>query len=103
MSISHRITGLALSGMLSSLAIGTLVSSSSFPQIVETIANLHYGAATIALAKFYIAFPFTYHLCNGVRHLAWDLGKGFELDTLNKSGYAVVGLATILALVASVI
>ena len=31
-----------------------------------------------------------YHLCNGVRHLFWDAGRGFELPTVYKTGWAVV-------------
>ena len=33
---------------------------------------------------------FFYHLLNGIRHLAWDAGWGFELPTVYKSGWAVV-------------
>jgi succinate dehydrogenase / fumarate reductase cytochrome b subunit len=35
-------------------------------------------------------FSFYFHLCNGIRHLFWDIGAGFELKTLYASGYAVV-------------
>jgi len=31
-----------------------------------------------------------YHLCNGIRHLFWDAGYGFELETAYKSGWATV-------------
>jgi len=31
-----------------------------------------------------------YHLCNGIRHLFLDAGKGFDIPTAYKSGYAVV-------------
>ena len=31
-----------------------------------------------------------YHLCNGIRHLFWDVGMGFELETARLSGYGVV-------------
>ena len=33
---------------------------------------------------------FFYHLLNGIRHLAWDAGFGFDLPTAYKSGYAVL-------------
>lgn len=46
-------------------------------------------------AKFVIAWPFAYHFANGIRHLAWDAGKGFDLKVLYQSGWAVVAVATI--------
>ena len=45
------------------------------------------------------AFAFFFHMSNGVRHLFWDAGHGYELETLNKSGYAVLASATILTLI----
>ena len=41
-----------------------------------------------------------YHLCNGIRHLFWDSGRGFALHQVYRSGWAVVIAA--LALTASV-
>jgi succinate dehydrogenase (ubiquinone) cytochrome b560 subunit len=35
--------------------------------------------------KFLLAFPFTYHFANGLRHLVWDLGKGFTKPVLTKT------------------
>ena len=40
-----------------------------------------------------------YHLLNGVRHLAWDTGWGFELKTAAATAYVVFGLTIILTLV----
>lgn len=37
-------------------------------------------------------FCLFFHLCNGIRHLFWDIGLGFEMTNLYLSGYAV-GLA----------
>jgi succinate dehydrogenase / fumarate reductase cytochrome b subunit len=48
-------------------------------------------------------FAFFFHLCNGIRHLFWDAGMGFELRTAYASGWAVVaasGLLTVLAFAA---
>ena len=44
-----------------------------------------------------------YHLCNGVRHLFWDAGYGFELSTVYKSGYATVGASVLLTAAAWII
>ena len=40
-----------------------------------------------------------YHLCNGIRHLFWDAGYGFEIETAQRSGLIVVGAAVLLTLV----
>ena len=37
-----------------------------------------------------------FHLCNGIRHLAWDIGFGFEIGTMQKSGWLVVVAAGVL-------
>ena len=34
-----------------------------------------------------------YHLFNGIRHLFWDVGKGFDIPTVYRSGYAVIVLS----------
>ena len=39
---------------------------------------------------------FFYHLCNGVRHLAWDAGYGFEIRSAARSGYAVLAATVLL-------
>ena len=41
-----------------------------------------------------------YHLCNGIRHLAWDMGHGFELPTAYLSGKIVVAASLGLTLLA---
>ena len=61
------------------------------------IQDLHYGAPLIFLAKFALAWPVTFHLLNGCRHLAWDMGKGFKIPDLYKTGYAVVGVSAVAA------
>jgi succinate dehydrogenase / fumarate reductase cytochrome b subunit len=42
------------------------------------------------------SFSFFFHLCNGIRHLAWDAGYGFELRTIYASGWAVVAASAFL-------
>jgi len=57
-------------------------------------------------AKLFLAawaFAFFYHMSNGIRHLFWDVGKGYELETLNKSGYAVLASALILTVITIVV
>ena len=39
-----------------------------------------------------------YHLLNGIRHLVWDMGYGFELETVDRSGIAVLTGSAVLTL-----
>lgn len=97
LSVTHRGTGLALAGLLYGFGIGTVVLPGSFPHYLEMIQALHFGGAIILSVKFILAWPFMFHLCNGVRHLAWDMGYGFTLRNLYKSGYMVLASSFILS------
>ena len=37
-----------------------------------------------------LTWALAYHMLNGIRHLVWDLGYGFEMQTAERSGIAVV-------------
>jgi succinate dehydrogenase / fumarate reductase cytochrome b subunit len=45
------------------------------------------------LVLFGWTFALFFHLSNGVRHLIWDAGYGFEKDTVEKSSLMVLGAA----------
>lgn len=49
-------------------------------------------------AKLFVAFPFTFHSLNGVRHLVWDMGKEFKNKDVIRDGWAVVGVSVMSAL-----
>ena len=40
-----------------------------------------------------VSFSLFYHLANGIRHLIWDAGYGFELSVLRVTGMVVVVFA----------
>ena len=96
LSITHRITGVFLSAGIP-LIIYWLYALSSGPAAYETAAAF-FSSWIIKIALFLWTAAFYYHLCNGIRHLFWDMGKGFELDTLRKSGIAVLVVATVLTI-----
>jgi succinate dehydrogenase / fumarate reductase cytochrome b subunit len=54
---------------------------------------LHYALYLTILGW---AFSLYYHLCNGIRHLFWDIGKGFEINTAKKTGIIVIILSIFL-------
>lgn len=98
MSITHRATGLALAGGLYGLAATSLLIPSTFPQFVSTLQDLHLSPSLIFATKLALSWSFFYHFFNGIRHLAWDAGYGFELKNLYQSGYIVLGVSAITTL-----
>lgn len=88
LSISHRMTGFALSLIIlfSPIIIYFLTYSSETHQIMVSIFQNIFIKVILSFALFGLL----YHLCNGIRHLAWDAGYGLDLDSSYKSGYAVL-------------
>jgi len=78
------------------------LSSSSFPTLLASLEATQYGSGLIIVAKYLLAFPFFFHTFNGVRHLAWDMGKGFELKQVYASGYAVLASSILASLAVAV-
>ncbi|XP_034039629.1 succinate dehydrogenase cytochrome b560 subunit, mitochondrial [Thalassophryne amazonica] len=95
MSIAHRISGVGLSGAISTFALTSLVLPGSYPHYLNLIHSLSLGPCIISLVKFGIALPLSYHTYNGVRHLCWDVGKGFRIPEVYGTGYMVVALSVI--------
>lgn len=96
LSILHRITGAALAvGTL--LLVYWLVAIAGGPDTYDAAQSLM-GSIVGRLLLLGWTWALFYHLANGVRHLFWDAGKGFELPTVAASGWAAVILATALTL-----
>ncbi len=94
LSILHRITGVALSlGGL--LFLYWIVAAAYGPQAFGTAQSV-IGSPVGRLVLIGFTFSLFYHLLNGIRHLSWDVGLGFELATLRVTGWSVVALAVVL-------
>ncbi|XP_022163683.1 succinate dehydrogenase cytochrome b560 subunit, mitochondrial-like [Myzus persicae] len=99
LSITHRATGVALSGVTA--GFGALFLITDLPSFVQFVHGLELPSAAIVSAKGLVAFPFFYHFCNGVRHLVWDAGKCLTIKQVYSTGYGVIAgsiLLTVLAL-----
>ncbi len=93
LSILHRMTGVALS-------VGLIA-------FVLWLGSIAFGAAAYVVVAGFIdtiigkllllgwSFSFFFHLANGIRHLFWDVGIGFEMRQANASAWFVV-VATVL-------
>ena len=90
----HRITGVALTlgTVLVVLWITTLSLGESFYEYYVFFIQSRFG--NLILIGF--TFAFFYHLSNGIRHLFWDFGYGYELNIALISGVAVLISAFIL-------
>ncbi|WP_371276687.1 succinate dehydrogenase, cytochrome b556 subunit [Zhengella sp.] len=76
MSISHRITGMALyAGTL--LVAWWLIAAASGPAYFEWVNGI-YGSFLGRLILFGFTFALIHHMLGGVKHLFWDMGYGFE-------------------------
>ncbi len=95
LSIAHRLSGIAI-------YIGAILLA------WWIIANI-YGCAlwvnsfiTSPIGKLFLvlwSIGLFYHMLNGIRHLFWDMGKGFEIPTVNRTGiFVIIGTILLTAL-----
>lgn len=98
LSITHRATGLALAAGSVLLAWWLVAASSGAESYASAQAVLASWPGRIVLLG--MTFALFYHLSNGIRHLFWDAGMGFELKTAYASGTAVVIVSVVLTLLA---
>jgi len=87
-SIMHRLTGVAMTfGLL--LLVAWFVAAAFSPVLfawIDNILNSWLGFVIL----FGSLWAFWFHFLNGIRHLFWDLGYGFTLSTVWRSGWIVV-------------
>lgn len=101
LSITHRATGVALALGLLLLVYWLLALAAGPESFAGARALLSSWIGRIVLFGF--SFALFYHLCNGIRHLFWDAGLGFELKAVYASGWAVVAVSVALTALAWVI
>mgnify|MGYP000459438261 FL=1 len=91
LSITHRLTGFALSLVI--LLSPAILYFLTLSKDSHTLVMNLFQNGFVKLVLFLAIFGLSYHLCNGIRHLAWDAGYGLDLDSSYKSGYAVVAIS----------
>ncbi len=97
LSIFHRITGTALSvtGILVVWWFLAAATSEAYFATVDGFLTSWFGGLIMILS----AWALWYHFCNGIRHLVWDLGYGFEIEEVVQSSYLVLGVSLILTII----
>ncbi|NBV05654.1 MAG: succinate dehydrogenase, cytochrome b556 subunit [Proteobacteria bacterium] len=94
-SILHRLTGAAL--YFSVLILSWYIVFYTYQTVIAPAESESCDCPinqlidyAFIVAGIFITFALYYHLCNGVRHLFWDIGKGFEKETSATNGYLVI-------------
>jgi succinate dehydrogenase / fumarate reductase cytochrome b subunit len=85
LSILHRLTGVALALGLIALCYW-FVALASGPQSYAAAMRV-FASPLGMLVMVGWTFAFSYHLLNGVRHLFWDVGMGYERTQRHASGW----------------
>ena len=93
-SILHRATGIGLSVGFVLFCIWLFDAASGAESYDVLTSYLNTLVGKILLIAW--SFSFFFHLGNGMRHLVWDVGRGFEVLTANASAWFVLIFAVVL-------
>lgn len=101
LSILHRVTGVALTlGTL--LLTYWLVAAGYGAEEFET-AQGFMGSWIGHLILWGFTFSLFYHLFNGIRHLIWDFGWGFEIPQVQRSGYIMLAATVVFTVITLIV
>jgi len=93
LSITHRMTA-----VINIIAFGLIILWVVFLSLGPELFIRFQNFLSSFIGKFLLigfTWSFCYHLLNGIRHLVWDFGYGYEMKTANISGAAVLLLSFI--------
>ena len=95
LSIIHRATGIALyfGTLLLSWWLIAAASGADSYAVFARVAARPIGQVVL----FGLLWSLSFHLLNGIRHLAWDLGYGFKAPTARLTGALVYIFSVLLA------
>lgn len=89
LSILHRGTGIAL--FVGLILIMWWIVYIVYSPFEHQLWMWDIMSTTTAKAIIIIwSYALFYHFFNGIRHLFWDFGMGYNIDTLSRSGIAVI-------------
>ena len=107
-SILHRITGILLYIGIIILSWIIVYHSYKFEiySLNETSERCDCFWLSLLQKSYFViivgwAFALYYHLCNGIRHLFWDIGKGFDKKTANRNGLIAIFTSILLTTASS--
>lgn len=88
LSILHRLTGVTL--VLAALLLAYWLAAAAYGPDAFARAQAFLESWFGRLVLFGFTFSLFYHMCNGLRHLGWDMLWGFEMARLRLTGVIVV-------------
>lgn len=94
LSIVHRGSGvvLALGALLLAVWLSAVAGNAATFDCAQQLLSSWLGQ----IGLFGFSAALVYHFLNGIRHLLWDIGWGYDLAKVYASGYAVLTLAVVL-------
>ena len=97
LSITHRISGVInlLGLILIFLWLLFLSTGESNYEVFLLSINSFFGKFIL----IGLTWSMSFHILSGIRHLAWDLGYGFEIKTAKISGLIVIVSSLILTVI----
>jgi len=87
-SILHRVTGIVLTLCFFILVYWLAAAAAGEERYRAALESI--GSPLVQVVLFGGLFSFCYHLLNGIRHLFFDAGYGFELPVARKTGWAAI-------------
>ncbi len=101
LSITHRGTGVFLT--LGCLFLSCwLLSVANGPEAFSSL-QVHVNAWYGQILLLAWAFSLFFHLCNGIRHLFWDIGLGLEKESSNRSSFVVLATSIVLTIISALL
>ena len=94
LSILHRFSGVAISLGLIGMVFWLLALSQGAAVYARWFGWL--GSVPGKVVLFLFSLSLVYHLCNGLRHLWWDMGKGLTNEGVTRSGLLTVAATFVL-------
>jgi succinate dehydrogenase / fumarate reductase cytochrome b subunit len=95
LSILHRITGIALFLALIGLIVWLMAAAMGAGTYARAMTIM--GSLPVELLIAIALLALCFHFCNGLRHLAWDMGWGFERAQARRSAAIVIVVALLAA------
>ena len=96
-SICNRASGVANAFAMALLVLVLFKASGSAVAFEST--HTFINSWFIRLVLFGLTFTLYFHMCNGIRHLFWDIGKGFEFETAKNTAKASIAVAAGLTII----
>ena len=94
LSFLHRGTGLFL--VLGTIMISFWVIALALGHNIFVSYQTWLGSLMGKVLLVFWSFSLFYHWANGLRHLLWDIGWGYDIDRVHMTGWIVVSVSVIL-------